>query len=64
MMTKDKNFSDLGFNFEYKNRLIRSKFEDNEYYAFDTPFLKVLKPLHVNTTKKKNSEKKIHYIRD
>ena len=53
-----ENFSNLNFNFEYKNRLIRSTYENNEYFIFDTPFLKVLKPIHINTNKKKNIEKK------
>ena len=36
-----QNFNKLKFNFEYKNRLIRTNFDDNEYFKFDTPFLKV-----------------------
>lgn len=53
-----ENFNKLNFNFEYKNRLIRSVYDNNEYLKFDTPFLKVLKPIHINTNKKKNIEKR------
>jgi len=52
------NYSKLNFNFEYKNRLIRSTFENNEYFKLDTPFLKVLKSIHVSSNKKKNTQKK------
>ena len=58
MDINNEKFSNLNFNFEYKNRLIRTTYENNEYYNFNTPFLKVLKPIHINTNKKKNIEKK------
>ena len=58
MMKNLNNLDKLNFNFEYKNRLIRSIFDDKEYFKFDTPFLKVLKPIHISTNKKKNIEKK------
>ena len=58
MDINNEKFSNLNFNFEYKNRLIRTTYENNEYYNFNTPFLKVLKPIHTNTNKKKNIEKK------
>ena len=58
MIKNLENYSELNFNFEYKNRMIRSTFENNEYFKLDTPFLKVLKPIHVSTNKKKNLEKK------
>jgi hypothetical protein len=57
MIKNLENFNKLRFNFEYKNRLIRTNFDDNEYFKFDTPFLKVLKPIHSNTNRKKNTEK-------
>lgn len=57
MIKNLENFNKLKFNFEYKNRLIRTNFDDNEYFKFDTPFLKVLKPIHTNTNRKKNTEK-------
>lgn len=58
-MNRDNTkFSDLNFNFEYKNRIIRTTFENNEYFKIDTPFLKILKPVHLVTNKKKNNEKK------
>ena len=57
------NYSKLNFNFEYKNRLIRSTFENNEYFKLDTPFLKVLKPVHISSNKKKYS-KKIYNFRN
>jgi len=57
MIKSLENFNKLKFNFEYKNRLIRTNFDNNEYFKFDTPFLKVLKPIHTNTNKKKNTEK-------
>ena len=57
MIKNLENFNKLRFNFEYKNRLIRINFDDNEYFKFDTPFLKVLKPIHSNTNRKKNTEK-------
>ena len=47
------NYSKLNFNFEYKNRMIRSTFENNEYFKLDTPFLKVLKSIHISSNKKK-----------
>ena len=55
MIKNLENYSELNFNFEYKNRMIRSTFENNEYFKLDTPFLKVLKPIHVSTNKKKKS---------
>ena len=58
MIKGSENYSDLNFNFEYKNRIIKSTFENNEYFKLDTPFLKVLKPVHISTNKKKNIEKK------
>lgn len=57
MIKNLENFNKLRFNFEYKNRLIRTNFDDNEYFKIDTPFLKVLKPIHSNTNRKKNTEK-------
>ena len=52
------NYSNLKFDFEYKNRIIKCKFDENNYYTIETPFLKVLKPIHVSLNKKKNHEKK------
>ena len=63
MMKNLNNLDKLNFNFEYKNRLIRSIFDDKEYFKFDTPFLKVLKPIHNSTNKKKKYRKKVHYFR-
>lgn len=53
-----ENYSELNFNFEYKNRIIKSTFDNNEFFKLDTPFLKVLKPIHISSNKKKNMEKK------
>lgn len=38
MDINNEKFSNLNFNFEYKNRLIRTTYENNEYYNFNTPF--------------------------
>ena len=52
------NYSNLKFNFEYKNRIITCNFDKNNYFTIETPFLKVLKPMHVSLNKKKNSTKR------
>ena len=52
------NYSNLKFNFEYKNRIITCNFDENNYFTIETPFLKVLKPIHVSFNKKKNSTKR------
>jgi midasin len=52
------NYSNLKFNFEYKNRIITCNFDENNYFTIETPFLKVLKPMHVSFNKKKNSTKR------
>ena len=59
MIKSLENINTLKCDFEYKNRLIRMTVNDNnEYFKFETPLLKVLKPTHITTNKKKNIEKK------
>ena len=53
-----KKYSDLIFNFDSKNRLIKCTTNKNEKFKFNTSLLKVLKPIHISINKKKNTEKK------
>jgi hypothetical protein len=46
------DFNHLNFDFDYKNRFINCLFDNEKNFMFETPFLKVLKPLHVSNSKK------------
>lgn len=46
------DFNNLTFDFDYKNRFINCLFDNEKNFMFETPFLKVLKPLHISNSKK------------
>ena len=48
----------LNFDFKLNDRFIYVTNEDSSYYEFQSPFLKVLKPIHITYNKKKNIAKK------
>ena len=54
------NLNQLNFNFKVNERFIYSTYEDskNKYFEFQTPFLKILKPVHNTYNKKKTIAKK------
>ena len=45
------NFRDLSFNCVTEERYIYVKNKIDEYFKSETPFLKVLKPYHINKNK-------------
>jgi hypothetical protein len=48
----------LKFKFSMSERFIHAKNEENKYFQFQTPFLKVLKPIYLTYNKKKSISKK------
>jgi hypothetical protein len=48
----------LKFNFSLNDRFVHVKDENNKYFEFQTPFLKILKPIHSTLNKKKTIAKK------
>ena len=46
------DFNNLTFDFDYKKRFINCLFDNEKNFIFETPFLKVLKPLHISNSKK------------
>lgn len=57
MLENISELSNLHFDFEYKKRFIHAYLNENNYFTFNTPLLKVLKPIHVSYNKKKNISK-------
>ena len=55
---KLNNISKLSFDFDYKNRFIYCSLEDDSNLIIETSFLKVLKPIHISNSRKKNLSKK------
>ena len=54
----------LNFNFNLNDRFVHVKDNEGNYFKCQTPFLKILKPLHVTLNKKKNNCQKIYNIRN
>jgi hypothetical protein len=52
------NLNKLKYKFSLNDRFIYVKDEDNNYFKCQTPFLKILKPIHVTLNKKKTIAKK------
>ena len=54
------NLNQLNFNFKINERFIYSTYENDKskYFEFQTPFLKILKPIHNTYNKKKTIAKK------
>jgi hypothetical protein len=52
------NLSKFNYKFSLNERFIHVKDKDNNYFGCQTPFLKVLKPVHVTLNKKKTVAKK------
>jgi hypothetical protein len=50
--------NNLRFDFKLNERFVYVTNEDGSYYEFQSPFLKVLKPIHIIYNKKKNIAKK------
>ena len=50
--------NNLRFDFKLNERFVYVTNEDGSYYEFQSPFLKVLKPVHITYNKKKNIAKK------
>jgi hypothetical protein len=50
--------NNLRFDFKLNERFVYVTNEDGSYYEFQSPFLKVLKPIHITYNKKKNIAKK------
>jgi hypothetical protein len=50
--------NNLNFDFKLNDRFIHVTNKNNSYYEFQSPFLKVLKPIHITYNKKKNIAKK------
>jgi len=50
--------NNLNFDFKLNDRFVHVTNEDGSYYEFQSPFLKVLKPIHITYNKKKNIAKK------
>jgi len=48
----------LKFNFSLNDRFVHVKDENNKYFEVQTPFLKILKPIHSTLNKKKTIAKK------
>ena len=53
-----ENINQLKFRFSINERFIYAKNDINKYFEFESPFLKVLKPIHVTYNKKKTISKK------
>ena len=58
------NLSKFNYKFSLNDRFIHVKDKDGNYFGCQTPFLKILKPIHVTLNKKKNSRKKIFNFRN
>ena len=58
MLENIRELSNLNFDFEYKKRFIHAYLNENNYFQFNTPLIKVLKPIHVSLNKKRNIERK------
>ena len=56
--SKINGLSKLNFNFKINDRFVYSLDESGNYFEFQTPFLKVLKPVHNTYNKKKTIAKK------
>lgn len=54
----DNTLINLKFKFSMSERFIHAKNEENKYFQFQTPFLKVLKPIYLTYNKKKSISKK------
>jgi len=52
------NLSKLNFEFNLSKRFVDARYNNDEYFSIQTPFLKVLKPMHVTLNKKKTIAKK------
>lgn len=52
------NFNNLNFEFNLNDRFVHVKDNDGNYFKCQTPFLKILKPLHITLNKKKTIAKK------
>ena len=57
MLENISELNNLHFDFEYKKRFIHAYLNETNYFTFNTPLLKVLKPVHVSFNKKKNLSK-------
>ena len=57
MLENISELNNLHFDFEYKKRFIHAYLNETNYFTFNTPLLKVLKPVHVSINKKKNLSK-------
>ena len=53
-----QNFSNLNFEFSLNDRFVHVKDNEGNYFKCQTPFLKILKPLHITLNKKKTIAKK------
>ena len=53
-----ENINQLKFRFSINERFIYAKNDMNKYFEFESPFLKVLKPIHITYNKKKTISKK------
>lgn len=53
-----ENINKLNFRFSINERFIYAKNNINKYFEFESPFLKVLKPIHITYNKKKTISKK------
>ena len=56
------NITQLNYHFHLNDRFIYAKNDHKKYFTYNTPFLKVLKPLHIAYNKKKNNCQKIYYF--
>ena len=52
------DFNHLNFDFDYKNRFINCFLDNEKKFIFETPFLKVLKPMHISNSKKNTETNK------
>lgn len=59
-----ENINQLKFRFSINERFIYAKNDMNKYFEFESPFLKVLKPIHITYNKKKNNIQEIFNIRN
>ena len=54
----------LNYKFIINERYVHAKNDEGKYFECETPFLKILKPVHILLNKKKNNCKKIFNIRN
>ena len=52
------NLNKLNYTFELSERFVNVKDDNGNYFQCQTPFLKVLKPIHTTLNKKKTVAKK------